>query len=183
MTALWDVSARVAAAFQNPLCALCVHLHGRWIGGSTHQMECVRRDYWFVYACFQSICKNLVWLLSSVGLTHPVQCLTISGTIVSLKVLSWTWGVKSAPEVEGPHQGPPFLAWPLPSFITTTSMCAGTQTFLFLSLFSVLLSFLQQALIIYWIPTTVQSSRGSELNKYIFLCFSVSYTMDRCGFS
>lgn len=36
------------------------HLHGRWMGDSARQTECVRKDYWCIYACFQNIWRS--WL-------------------------------------------------------------------------------------------------------------------------
>lgn len=90
------------------------------MGNSTHPMECVRRDYRFLYGCFSSICKKLVLLLFSIGLTHPVSVSIPQAchprTAVFLEVLSLTWGI-NLPQVQQAWLQCPFPGQaPLSSF-------------------------------------------------------------------
>lgn len=53
---LWEVSTWVCFCFLSKACVCSPALKG--IGDSTGQMECVRKDYWFIYACFQHIWRS-----------------------------------------------------------------------------------------------------------------------------
>lgn len=122
------------------------------MGDSTHPMECVRRDYRFLYGCFSSICKKLVLLLFSIGLTHPVSVSIPQAchprTAVFLEVLSLTWGI-NLPQVQQawlqcpfPGQAPlssfgPCLLTAIwasftPGISVVPALCSWHQTFIFL---------------------------------------------------